>query len=60
MYEGGLAGGVRNRIYFLREVHKVMPGNSSLAELVVGKMITQVHMGRNNIFITLKNKSQKR
>ena len=36
-----------------------MPGESGLAELVVGKVITQVRMGRNNIFITLKNKLRK-
>ena len=53
MWEGGLAGGVRNRIKnFLREVHEVMPGNSGLAELVVANEITQVHIGRSNIFIT--------
>ena len=38
MWVGGLAGGVRIRIYLLGDVYEVMPGNSSLAELVVGKI----------------------
>ena len=57
MWVGGLAGGVRIRIYLLREVYEVMPGKSSLAELVVGNDITQVRIGRSNVFITCKNKS---
>ena len=52
MWEGWLAGGIRIRIYLLREVYEVMPGKSSLAELVVGNKITQVHIRRSNIFIT--------
>ena len=59
MWEGWLAGGVRIRIYLLREVYEVRPGKSSLAELVVGNKITQVHIGRSNVFITYKNKSRK-
>ena len=59
MWVGGLAGGVRIRIYLLRGVYEVMPVNSSLAELVIGNKITQVRIGRRNVFTTCKNKSRK-
>ena len=33
-----MACGVRTRVYLPWGVHEMMPGNSSLAELVVGKI----------------------